>query len=72
VRTLRVYERAGLITPQRSANGWRLYGERELRRLNYVITLKTLGLTLREIRDVLSTATPPPLLGVLRLQLASL
>jgi len=71
VRTLRVYERAGLITPQRGVNGWRVYGEREVRRLNYIITLKTLGLTLREIRDVLSTATPPPLLGVLQLQMKS-
>jgi DNA-binding transcriptional MerR regulator len=71
VRTLRVYERARLITPERGANGWRVYGEREIRRLNYIITLKTLGLTLREIRDVLSAAAPPPLLGVLQLQLKS-
>lgn len=68
VRTLRVYERVGLITPERGANGWRVYGEREVRRLNYIITLKTLGLTLREIRDVLSAAAPPSLLGVLQLQ----
>jgi DNA-binding transcriptional MerR regulator len=71
VRTLRVYERAGLITPQRGANGWRVYGEREVRRLNYIITLKTLGLTLREIRKVLSSAGPPPLVEVLHLQLKS-
>jgi hypothetical protein len=32
VRTLRVYERVGLITPQRGANGWRIYGEREILR----------------------------------------
>jgi DNA-binding transcriptional MerR regulator len=68
VRTLRVYERAGLIAPQRGANGWRAYGERELRRLNDIMTLKALGLTLREIRGVLS-ATPPSLAEVLQLQL---
>src|SRR5580658_7411648 len=68
VRTLRVYERVGLISPERGANGWRVYGDREVRRLNYIITLKTLGLTLREIRDVLSAAAPPSLLGVLQLQ----
>jgi DNA-binding transcriptional MerR regulator len=54
VRTLRVYERVGLITPRRAGNGWRIYGEREVQRLHDIITLKTLGLTLREIRGVLS------------------
>lgn len=71
VRTLRVYERMGLVRPQRGANGWRLYGEPEIQRLNCIVTLKTLGLTLREIRDVLSSATPPSLEGILRLQLES-
>jgi DNA-binding transcriptional MerR regulator len=70
VRTLRVYERGGLLKPQRDANGWRVYGERDIQRLNCIITLKTLGLTLREIRGVLSTA-PPPLAEVLQLQLES-
>jgi len=70
VRTLRVYERAGLLTPQRSTNGYRVYGERDIRRLNCILTLKTLGLTLREIRAVLSTA-PPPLTEVLQLRLKS-
>lgn len=70
VRTLRVYERAGLLSPQRDANGWRVYGEADIQRLNCIITLKTLGLTLREIRGVLSTV-PPPLSEVLQLQLDS-
>jgi DNA-binding transcriptional MerR regulator len=69
VRTLRVYERAGLVAPQRGANGWRVYGEHEMRRLNYVITLKTLGLTLRQILGVLSAAAPPSLAEILQLQL---
>jgi DNA-binding transcriptional MerR regulator len=67
-----VYERAGLVAPQRGANGWRVYGENEVRRLNYVITLKTLGLTLRQILGVLSAAAPPSLAEVLQLQLKSL
>jgi DNA-binding transcriptional MerR regulator len=65
-----VYERGGLLTPQRDAKGWRVYAERDIQRLNCIITLKTLGLTLREIRGVLSTA-PPPLTQVLQLQLDS-
>jgi DNA-binding transcriptional MerR regulator len=34
VRALRVYEDCGLITPRRSASGWRYYGAAELVRLN--------------------------------------
>jgi DNA-binding transcriptional MerR regulator len=68
VRTLRLYERRGLITPARSANGWRRYGARELTRLNAIVTLKTMGLTLREIGAVLG-AKPPSLARILHLQL---
>src|ERR1700753_4032266 len=71
VRAVRVYERAGLIKPQRGANGWRGYGEQELRRLNYIITLKSLGLSLREIRGVLSAPAPTSLKSILELQLRS-
>jgi DNA-binding transcriptional MerR regulator len=68
LRTLRLYERRGLITPARSANGWRRYGARELTRLNAIVTLKTMGLTLREIGAVLG-AKPPSLARILNLQL---
>jgi MerR family regulatory protein len=36
VRALRLYERLGLIKPARSTSGWRLYGRRELVRLNAI------------------------------------
>jgi MerR family transcriptional regulator, thiopeptide resistance regulator len=68
VRALRVYERHGLIHPTRSAKGWRRYGPKELAQLNVVLTLKTFGLTLEQIRSVLASS-PPPLAHVLRLQL---
>jgi len=71
VRALRVYERAGLIKPQRGANGWRGYGQDELRRLNHIITLKSLGLSLREIRGVLGAPVPTSLKSILELQLRS-
>jgi MerR family transcriptional regulator, thiopeptide resistance regulator len=54
IRALRVYERLGLIQPPRAANGWRLYGQKELVRLNAVAALKGLGLSLLQIRDSLS------------------
>src|SRR5690349_8799406 len=67
VRALRVYERAGLLKPARSANGWRLYGPNELVRLNTIVALKGFGLTLAQIRKAFK-ASPPVLAQVLDLQ----
>lgn len=53
VRTLRVYERHGLISPQRTGKDWRMYGANELARLNEVLALKALGLSLSRIADLL-------------------
>jgi MerR family transcriptional regulator, thiopeptide resistance regulator len=68
VRALRVYERHGLIEPARSGKGWRLYGSKELQRLNVIVTLKTFGMTLAQIRLLLKKR-PPPLAHVLEMQL---
>lgn len=68
VRALRVYERHGLIEPARSGKGWRLYGPKELQRLNVIVTLKTFGMTLAQIRSLLKRK-PPPLARVLEMQL---
>ena len=43
VRTLRLYEQYGLLAPVRTGKNWRLYGERELARLNELLALKQLG-----------------------------
>src|SRR5581483_2374055 len=68
VRALRVYERHGLIEPKRTGNGWLCYGPRELQRLNVIVTLKSFGMTLAQIRTLLKTK-PPPLARVLEIQL---
>jgi DNA-binding transcriptional MerR regulator len=68
VRALRVYERAGLIKPPRSAKGWRQYGPPELIRLNTIVALKGFGLSLRDIRKAFASS-PPALVQVLDLQL---
>ncbi|HWM68042.1 MAG TPA: MerR family transcriptional regulator [Steroidobacteraceae bacterium] len=68
VRALRVYERHGLIEPRRTDKGWRCYGPRELQRLNVIVTLKALGMTLAQIRTLLKTKSPP-LARVLQIQL---
>ena len=54
VRTLRVYEVRGLLSPQRTSKGWRVYGRAELTRLGEILTLKSLGLSLVHIHEVLS------------------
>ena len=66
IRALRVYERQGLIRPPRAANGWRRYGEEELTRLNVIRALKSLGLTLIQIRAILDggSASPVQLLHI--------
>lgn len=58
VRALRVYEARGLLTPPRTAKGWRLYGENELRRLAAIQSLKALGLPLADIAVLLRGHTP--------------
>jgi len=69
VRALRVYENYGLITPGRSAAGWRRYGARELLTLNEIGLLKVLGLTLNQIRDLTRRSSSPTLRQLLELQL---
>ena len=52
-KTLRHYERVGLLTPHRSTAGYRLYSDGHLTRLEQIVALKFLGLSLREIRTTL-------------------
>jgi len=54
VRALRVYESTGLLSPVRTEKNWRLYGAGDIARLNEIMLLKQLGLTLSEIADLLS------------------
>jgi DNA-binding transcriptional MerR regulator len=68
VRALRVYENYGLITPGRSAAGWRRYGAKELIKLNEIGLLKVLGLTLNQIRDLTRRPSLPMLRQLLELQ----
>jgi DNA-binding transcriptional MerR regulator len=67
IRAMRLYEEHGLINPARDKNGWRVYESDAISRLNYIITLKQLGLSLAEIRSVLDSGGPDNA-AVLRLQ----
>jgi MerR family transcriptional regulator, thiopeptide resistance regulator len=54
VRTLRYYDQIGLFSPSgHSDTGHRLYNEADIRRLQQILSLKDLGLSLEEIQMVL-------------------
>jgi MerR family transcriptional regulator/heat shock protein HspR len=53
VQNLRAYERAGLITPDRTAGGTRMYSGDDITRLRRVATLLEAGLNLAGIAMVL-------------------
>ncbi len=52
-KALRLYEDRGLITPGRTAAGWRVYGPAELARASDIVALRGLGLSLAEVERVL-------------------
>src|SRR5277367_5148340 len=66
VRALRLYERKGLVCPGRTQAGWRVYGPSEIERLHQVLTLKSLGLSLARITQLLDgrVADLPALLAL--------
>jgi len=53
VKAVRFYETQGLLPPpRRSASGYRLYGERDLKRLQFIQRAKLIGLPLAKIREL--------------------
>lgn len=48
--TLRFYEKAGLLTPERSANGYRKYAASDLKRLRLIQRAVGLGFGLEEVK----------------------
>jgi MerR family transcriptional regulator, thiopeptide resistance regulator len=55
IRTLHHYDRLGLLSPtQRTASGYRLYTTADLVRLERIMVLRYIGLSLRQIVDILS------------------
>jgi DNA-binding transcriptional MerR regulator len=54
VRALHHYDRTGLLKPSgRTASGYRLYGAKDLARLQQIVTLKFIGLPLKQIKEIL-------------------
>lgn len=60
IETIRFYEREGLIEPpKRTEANYRVYPEQDILRLRFIKRAKTLGFTLKEIRELLSLRQDP-------------
>ena len=69
VRTLRFYDREGLLPPSRiTESGYRLYSDEHLASLQQILALKYLGFSLDEIRVLLPVRAPQNLADVLAQQ----
>lgn len=51
IKALRLYEQRGLVTPERAATGYRIYGPDAMARAAEVVTLRKLGLSLAQVAE---------------------
>lgn len=55
-RTLRYYDELGLLSPARiSSNGYRIYGQKQIDRLQQILFYRELGVSLEEIGGILAS-----------------
>jgi len=60
IETVRFYERKGLLPPpKRRESGYRVYGEEDVRRLQFIRHAKELGFSLKEIQELLELRVDP-------------
>lgn len=70
VRTLHYYDEIGLLVPSgRTRAGHRVYGAADVTRLQQIVSLRALGLSLDQIKDTLEGASP---LEVIRMHMQRL
>lgn len=70
-RTLRLYDEMGLLKPEQQdlATSYRYYSAGQLARLNRILVLKDMGLSLEQIRPLLdSEVSPEQIRGMLKLK----
>jgi DNA-binding transcriptional MerR regulator len=65
-KTLRHYEKLGLLEPEREENGYRLYGAEDVLRVQRIRQLQSLGLSLKEVARLLEQEDERLWAGVLR------
>lgn len=52
-KTIRYYESIGLVASTRLANGFRQYGEQDVRKLRFIGGARSLGFTIDECRELI-------------------
>lgn len=52
-RTLRYYDQIGLLCPTRVSNGYRIYGKKEVDRLQQILFYREMGVELKQIGEIL-------------------
>ena len=57
--TIRYYEKENILTPKRLENGYRVYDEECEKQLQFIIVLKQLGFTIKEIQQLLLLSDQP-------------
>lgn len=57
VDSIRYYEEIGIIKPERSESGYRLYSIHDIWRLNVIRDLRSIGFTMEQIREYLEDHT---------------
>ena len=56
-RTLRYYDEIDLLKPKRvSSNGYRIYGEDQVNMLQQILFYRELGISLDEIKEIISAS----------------
>lgn len=56
VRTIRYYDQIGLLSPKRQENGYRSYGDPEVRKLQDIMMLRSCGLPLADIASAMKSS----------------
>ena len=57
-RTLRYYDEIGILKPARiNSSGYRIYGEKEIDRLQQILFYRELGVGLEGIKEILTSAS---------------
>ena len=57
-RTLRYYDEIGILKPARiNSSGYRIYGQKEVNRLQQILFYRELGLDLESIKDIITSPT---------------
>ena len=54
-KAIEYYEKQGLVKPEKGKNGYRNYQERDIIRLKEIYVLRSLGLSIKEIKDVFTS-----------------